>query len=489
MKTKTNALKAMLLIALLSLCFTSCKKEKKTEETEDVKTETTYNTTLEADVLCLSEKDWFPHSQTPAPEEGKGSPFDASETTNCIFHQWSWQKFLWATKPKGDLPLFLDQSQIIQVTSAMAKVDQQTGANVVLTDIEQAGFADGILKTNPAYNPEANKEYTVHYSIHTSEIMMKAAEELKAGLASGKIPADNFKTFPVGSLELKVSWVDVNAIPENKRANYYTTIGAVINEDGKTYTNTTVALLGMHVVGVVENHPEFIWATFEHNDIAPNYDWVADEANTTTEKLLFSKGSTTGIDGITYTKGVGPKIPHKAFDLFQYGVPRDSTGVLKNTSQSEPVNFNHIKEINKSVANNLKDVWKNYFYNGSIWLDTDKMTPTQQAKLIVKLAKENTTGSAVEGASARGSLNNANVTMETFTQTFQNDISEINVSNLANCFSCHSGTSYSSNYSPIYLSHIFDSYIQTNNGKTEEEIDVMKNAQQEKMATFLKSLK
>jgi hypothetical protein len=490
MKTVTIGLKSMLLVALLSFCFTSCKTEKKTEAAEEVKTETTYNSAPGEETPCLSEKSWFPHSQTPAPEEGKGSPFDVSETTNCIFHQWSWQKFLWVTKPEGSLPLFLDQSQIIQVTSAMALVDQQAGASVVLTDIEQAGFADGILKTNPAYNPETNKEYTVHYSIHTSDIMLKAANTFKAGLASGKLPADNFKTFPVGSLELKVSWVDVNAIPSNKRANYFTTTGAVINSDGKTYTNTTVALLGMHVVGVVENHPEFIWATFEHNDIAPNYDWVANQANTTTEKLLFSEGSTTGIDGITYIKGKGPKLADKAFDLFQYGVPRDSKGILKTTSQSEPANFNHIKEINKSVASNLKDVWVNYFYNGSIWLDTDEMTPQQQAELIVKLAKNNTTGSAVKGASARGSLNNANVTMETFTQTFQNDISEINVANLANCFSCHSGTSFSGNNSPIYISHIFDSYIQTeNNKKTEEEIDVMKNAQQEKMAAFLKTLK
>ena len=129
MKTVTNGLKTILLVALMSLCFTSCKKEKK--ETEEVKTETTYSSIPEVETPCLSETSWFPHSQTPAPSEGKGSPFDVSETTNCIFHQWSWQKFLWVTKPEGDLPLFLDQSQILQVTSSMAKVAQQEGANVV----------------------------------------------------------------------------------------------------------------------------------------------------------------------------------------------------------------------------------------------------------------------------------------------------------------------------------------------------------------------
>ncbi|WP_034062388.1 hypothetical protein [Lacinutrix jangbogonensis] len=489
MKNQTKVLGILVSLVVLFLCFTSCKNESKTPEIEK---ETTYNVLAATVVPCLSESSWFPHSQTPAPDEGKGSPFDVSETTNCIFHQWSWQKFLWVTKPDGDTPLFLNQSQIIQVADDMKVVAQQTGAKVVLTDTVQAGFVNGVLKTNPEYNSITNQEYTVHYSIHVSKTMLTAADEFKEALASGKLKENNFATFPVGSLELKVSWVDVNAIPSNKRANYYTTMGALSNNGGKTYTNTTVALLGMHVVGVVENHPEFIWATFEHNDIAPNYDWKANEATSTAEKLLFSKGSTTGLNGITYTKNVGPKAPHKAYDLFQYGVPLDSTGTPMATSQSEPANINHIKEINKSVASNLKDVWANYFYNGSIWLDTDEMSPKQQAKLIVDLAKKGKTGSALSGSKTRGSLNNANVSMETFTQTFNADISEINVSNLANCFSCHSGSSFSSpaTYSPIYISHIFDAYIKSENeGKTKVEINTLKDKQQKQMATYIKSLK
>lgn len=55
--------------------------------------------TMSPNSLCLVQPSWFPHSQTPAPEEGKGSPFDVSSTTNQIFHQWSWNKFLWLTKP------------------------------------------------------------------------------------------------------------------------------------------------------------------------------------------------------------------------------------------------------------------------------------------------------------------------------------------------------------------------------------------------------
>ncbi|AUP78644.1 hypothetical protein [Flavivirga eckloniae] len=484
MKKSIIALKSTLLTTILVISFLSCKNEKKVD---DVKKEvlTTYDE-KNGSILCLSKASWFPHNQTPPPAEGKGSPFDVSSTTNCIFHQWSWQKFLWVTKPVGDLPLFLNQKEIIQVTDAMEPVTQQEGASVVLTDTIQAGSKHGVLKTNPAYYSATGKAFTVHYSIHTSMIMQESAVAFKEALASGKLPANNFQTFPVGSLELKVSWVDATAISNDKLKNYYITTAAIINKDGKTYTNTKVALLGMHVVGVVENHPEFIWATFEHNDMAPNYDWKTNSASSTSEKLLFTKGSTTGLAGITFIKDDKPVLPNKAYDLFQYGVPVTSSGYME-TSQKEPENFNHIREINTSVAKNLKDVWQNYFYNGSIWIDTDGLTPEEQALKIVSLGSA--IGAATPDSSARGSLNCANVTMETFTQTFQSNISDINVKNLTNCFSCHNPISFSNNTSPIYLSHIFDAYIKTSEGKSKEEIDLMKDEQQKKMSEYLRTLK
>jgi len=489
MKKTTITVKAVLLIAILSICLTSCKKEEK--KVDEVKTEAAKEEGLATYkkggvAPCLSKASWFPHTQTPAPAEGKGSPFDVSSTTNCIFHQWSWQKFLWVTKPEGDLPLFLHQKEIIQVNDAMEPVTQREGVSVVLTDTIQAGSKHGVLKVNPEYNSETGKAFTVHYSIHTSLTMQDAAEDFKEALASGKLPADNLETFPVGSLELKVSWVDAAAIPNNKLGNYYTTMAAVIDKDGKTYTNTKMALLGMHVVGVVENHPEFIWATFEHDDMVPNYDWKANTASSATQKLLFAEGSTSGLDGITFIKDKEPVLANKAYDLFQYGVPVTVSGYME-TSQSEPENFDHIKEINASVAANLEGVWKNYFYNGSIWIDTDGMTPEQQAQKIVELG--NNIGSATPGSSARGSLNCANVTMETFTQTFQSDISDINVNNLANCFSCHNPSSFSGNTSPIYLSHIFDKFIQINDGKSDKEVELMKDEQHQKMAEFLRTMK
>lgn len=470
MKHPKSTFKTMLFISLVLLLVVSCKKEQKEEGAKADALATTANDS------CGCEASWFPHSQTPAPEEGKGSPFDTTSTTNCMFHQWSWQKFLWLTKPDANNnPLFLNK--LTQVSDAMIPVAKQAGATIVLADTQQAG-SNGVLKANPAYGGTA-KDFTVYYSIHSNDIMLGAAKQYKDSIIAGTLAPSNLKTFPVGSLELKVSWVDVNTIPTAEQQNFFTTTAAVTT-DGNTYVNKTVALLGMHVVGVVINHPEFIWATFQHADIAPVYDWKTNQASSANETLLYSKGTTSGLDGITWVKATNsPKLPLKAFDLFQYGVPLTAGGQYMSTSQKEPMNFNNVQGLNQCVAANLDDVWKNYFYNGSIWLNTDGMTPQQQAELIVSLGYS--IGNATPGSNARGCLNNANVTMETYTQTFQSDISQINNTNLANCFSCHSGVGFESSHpkSPLYISHIFDAYLQSSQGKTRLQINQMKDKEHE----------
>ena len=44
---------------------------------------------------CTAPSSWFPHSATPKPND------NADFSTNCDFHQWSWQMFLWLTQTTG----------------------------------------------------------------------------------------------------------------------------------------------------------------------------------------------------------------------------------------------------------------------------------------------------------------------------------------------------------------------------------------------------
>ena len=471
---------AFLCIALLFL--NSCEEKKKDDKQKDTETTTDaskakaqadYNL-AEADTStspCECETDWFPHTQTPAPAEGADSPFAASETTNCIFHQWSWQKFLWLTVPDSNkTPLFLRDGSISQVDPYMNPLTIPSGASLALSASEekQAGSA-GILTSNPNFNNGSSA--TVYYAIFMNDTMYETGTTYGTQIIDGTLDPNNSKVFPVGSFELKTSWVATSAIPQSDVANYFTTNASI---DG---TMTEVALLGMHVVGVVENHPEFIWATFEHNSLAPIFDWTKGTASADVEKLLFKKGSVSNIDGITWG-GSAPKAEDEAYTLFQYGVPRvegsDPTTNFMKTSQSEPENFNNIGTIDACVAKNLTDVWNNYAYTGSIWINTDGLTPEEQVALLIKEGYG--LGSATPGSVARGSLNSANISMETYTQTFESSLSSIDAENLTNCLSCHSAKSFSSGNpsSPLYLSHAFNGYLEQQKGKSKSEIHAMK---------------
>jgi hypothetical protein len=347
------------------------------------------------------------------------------------------------------------------------------GAMVVLQDFSQAGSKSAELQTNPDYNGGAS--VMVYYSIHMNPLMFNSGVDFAKQIKSGTVKPSNDSVFPVKSFEMKVAWVPVTAIPASKKSLYYTTIASLSKDGGITFAKTEVALIGMHVVGVVQNHPEFIWATFEHDDLSPNYNWTENKASSTSDKLLFKDGEVTGINGIVYNTTTKLGImPYQVFDLFQYGVPRNANGTFMTTSQQEPVNYNNVQGINNCVKSQLNDVWKNYFYNGSIWLNTDGKTPQEQALLINEL-KFNI-ANATPGSYARGSLNCANVTMETFTQTFKSSIGEISVSTLANCFSCHHSPSFAdtNNVSPLYLSHIFQDYLLKEQGNSVEKVERIK---------------
>ncbi|MGR9054268.1 MAG: hypothetical protein ACU84J_16640, partial [Gammaproteobacteria bacterium] len=52
--------------------------------------------------VCQAEDAWFPHTQTPRPDDAA-----FQSISNCVFHQWSWQMFLWLTQEVDGKPRFL----------------------------------------------------------------------------------------------------------------------------------------------------------------------------------------------------------------------------------------------------------------------------------------------------------------------------------------------------------------------------------------------
>ncbi|MEY4546429.1 MAG: hypothetical protein RL685_2624 [Pseudomonadota bacterium] len=422
---------------------------------------------------CVAPSAWFQNvggvRVTPPPNEGPTSPFANNQTvTNCDFQQWSWQKFLWLTNqgPSGK-PSFL--TDLMQVTPTGKKLRNDV---VVLSETAQASSSTDILQTPPN---AAGKSTTVYYSIFVDKALYDTMSKL-APIAKQNPKQVELETFPVGALELKTSWIEAGVLADS--SSYFVTDGVFVDSSGRERA-AKVALLGMHVVGVVENHPEFVWSTFEHPQLAPAYDWSKATPTTdapvtsATDYPLFKAGSTATVKNITTGNGIYTDV----FSLYQYGVPvqkqlkgQFDVQVYMETSQDGSQNFNNIRTLNESVQQQLTGVWNNYFENGSLWINTAGYEGTAaQAKLLDGLGSN--LSNSEPGKLTRGSVAAYNITMETYVQAgfTPSSIHALAVSDLANCFSCHTAK-HSSQLSPLYLSHVFNGYLGGLNGLTRDQV-------------------
>ena len=461
--------------ALVLMVSVSCKDTKNQKVNTNQELETYAE--LETNGSCLANPTWFKidpttgKRKTPAPKEGSTSVFGNNVTvSNCDFHQWSWQKFLWLTSDVSGNPLFIEN--LIQVDNQTVPVTK-TDNRIILSSSDNVQATGDILRTNKTFSTN-NTSYDVYYSIHVDSSLYNSIQKYAPMDKSDYVDA----TFPVGALELKIAWVEVDAIDDT--SSYFITSAVLEGND------TRIALLGMHVVGVVYNHPEFVWATFEHNDLVPYYDW---EATTTsdvpvtsnTNKLMFQKGATGTIADIASN---GTTDSTNIFAVNQYGVPRQAKNAYLETSQPGAKNYNNISSINASVQSQLTDIWNNYYYNGSIWIDTEGYKyPTEQAKLLDSLG--NNLSNSAPGQLTRGSVAAYNITMETYEQLGFSppaSIYEQSVSTMGNCFSCHSA----GRGSALNISHIFNGAVDHANGQSSKKT---KQKHLDEINEFIKTLK
>ena len=454
-------------IALITLY--ACKKEAKQDVKTNVLSEYVQISNIEISD-CTAPSSWFTIvdgvRKTPAPNEGTTSVFANNTTvTNCNFHQWSWQKFLWLTNETNGRPMFLDS--LHQVSTIGEKYPKNK--RIILVDTAQATDTLDILKT-PVFSSGKPASTTVYYAIYLDAISYKTILEYGPKAKADPTSVKNI-AFPVGALELKTSWVDVNALSD---ASTYFVTDALINN-----VPTKVALLGMHVVGVVENHPEFVWATFEHDALAPYYDWSKATATTDAKVTsavdypLFNKNATATVTNITSKNGNYTDV----FSVYKYGTPvvinsvgNKNTQSYMDTSQKGSENFNNIQSINTSVKKQLTGIWNNYFFNGSLWINTEK------AKGIdAQIALLNSLGGSLHSSNpgdlTRGSVSAYNVTMETYAQVgFTSQfIHQTSSNDLFNCFLCHSA-SHKGTSTPLNISHIFTGYVGALKGQTKTQV-------------------
>ncbi|WP_444998212.1 hypothetical protein [Aliikangiella sp. IMCC44359] len=370
---------------------------------------------------CLAQADWFPHSKTQEPDADK-----FQSTSNCVFHQWSWQMFLWLTQEVDNQPRFLSlvspQSLLGMTHRGIMPRMTKSATAETFDEYLQAG-SDSILVD---HNGRA-----VYYSQYLNSDFVNFINENKLTDPTIVQKFDPNTSFPNGAFELKATWKIV--APGEDVSEFFTTkttINKLVNKDGKIVVDINqteevmVALVGFHIAGVVEGHPEMIWATFEHKLNAPNV-----PPNPTPETIVSKESSTFYTANTKYAdcnvnvaNSSKQKLDEKTQKLspitqvcrqFEFGNdPKNPKDRIARMAEND----SNIKQLNDSVHRKLgtKGVWSNYYEVGAIWFGViDGLKPNMSLDTDEVLT---------------GSLKLSNATTETFTQV---------QSTQNNCFRCH----------------------------------------------------
>jgi hypothetical protein len=370
---------------------------------------------------CPAESDWFPHDST---ERTNDAAFSSS--SNCEFHQWAWQNFLWLTQDVDGEPRFMSfaspESLIGQERPGMLPRMTKSNNSESFDEFLQAG-TDGIFI--------AHNGRSVYYSQYLDETFVGFVE--KNNLTDPSALQDLVKTdpstsFPIentsGAMELKASWMIVE--PGDDVSDMFTTqtqVAKLANQNGTIVIDTsqvetvTVALVGFHIAGVVAGHPEMIWATFEHVRNAPNVptDLPLEDVVSKDDFTFYTANTTLADCNVNYTSSNQLVLNEATQELspisqacrfYQYG----------NASGVNTINDKNIADLNTSVDAlfDNSDIWKNYQEVGAIWFKGEN-----NLKPGMSLATDTLLS---------GSLSLSNSTIETFTQVASTE---------NNCFRCH----------------------------------------------------
>ena len=348
-------------------------------------------------------------------------PNGPAPTTDCDFHVWSWTAFLHWTQidPKTKQPRFLglhtpaDLNPLTRLapgTRSLVLRPRTTKPNDV-TDIQQAGPQGVIVDQHGR---------AAYYSVHLDQPYFDTTDKFYGPLKyQAATPTD---TYPIGATVFKAAWRVVQ--PGEDPKGVFVTKAAIaklvngsdghVKASGELIPDVPVALVGLHVVGTIKEHPEFAWGTFEHDGETPELPPKLNPADPVSDKSFrFYKAGTAAKDCNLLAQGKAVKvIDEKAQTL----APVTNVYLQFPQGGAAPDRAADIVAVNKVfragvVAHkNVNPVWANYRLIGTVWEKPNSLKP----------------GDGAMDKAAVGSVSLANSLMETYVQGAG-----------TNCFSCH----------------------------------------------------
>lgn len=377
----------------------------------------------------------------------------ASSETFCDFYQFSWQWFLAQVSPAdpakpNDDRVFEAKNRVVVpgggtnqcakngVSGRAAAIKALSIRTLKPNDFEQ-GQADG----SPLYDQNGN---VLYYS------MWYSPEECQS-TATG---------FTTGTMEIKTAWRVLPAVDPT-----YFTMNAtvpVVSAGGATSTkNVVLGLVGFHLVNWTSQHPEMIWASFEHKanaplcagtSTAPASGWSLTSA--AAAACLIANPSPNGQipaacasfdlnHAPTTSKPIPTSgTPNQVCELFKDGTD-SGTAVNGNDNAANALAIDQLNQaligpgglLSALPAGNPMAMWANYQMVGGLWTKGGQASGAPPPVPSMQ-------GPANAASLQRGSLELANVTMETYEQG--------PTSYVPNCFGCHNYTPAT----PLTVSHI-----------------------------------
>lgn len=327
---------------------------------------------------CPAPKEWFNGKPVPLPDPA-AFPVNAG---NCDFHLWSWQTFLWLMEPDNRSGRLRFETLISPDTLYPAPpADITPGALLPGLKLRGGQGPDDYLQAGSDGLLVDRNGRIVYYSIHVNDIFRKFMTENALNSAPGILALDPHKPFPVGTLSLKAAWKIVG--PGDNPAAFYSrkaSVNPLIMKDGRLIIDPSrteeamVALVGLHIAGSVANHPEMIWASFEHNDNAPDVD---DPDSHAPDAPVSGRNWTFHTAGTPYRQCNRDPAgsPVNALDEVTQKVtpPTEVCRIRRpGTGTDRQVNGDAVASLNASVQSQIAGVWKNYFQLGATWFNLRK---------------------------------------------------------------------------------------------------------------------
>lgn len=271
--------------------------------------------------------------------------------------------------------------------------------------------------TNVWYEIMLNKDYydfIVRTQYYNAAVQHDSA---KAGIPLN-FPQGKYNG-PVGAIELKAAWMEVDNPSSAKWKRYKLSEATVLDATTGKLRNTMVALVGLHIFHKTTLQPTWVWATFEQVDNVPDnsgntppYGYNFNSSKCTAQKLVVKNAAGTGDTTVTVTCTANTSPPY----YLKQGAP-----VPIQISRVNPIDPVDAAPINARLQSSIKQnfpnsVFQYYELVDVIWSQSLQPNPT---KPIVSPRNINVS------AMASGESIVANSTLESYVQ------------NVNTCYNCH----------------------------------------------------